>query len=317
MYARLNRALYFYQEIKIMPASFNYKHLHYFWMVAHEGSIAKASEKLHITPQTISGQLSILENSIGSDLFAREGRGLRLTETGRLVLKYADEIFDLGRELGHMLRGNAQVGPSEFIVSAASALPKTIVQKIIEPGLQIDQDISLTSREGPVENILADLAIHKVDMVLSDTPLTGALSIKAYNHRLGASSLTFFASKELTQKFKPGFPQSLNQAPMLLPTTQYAIRQSVDYWLSEHQIYPNVRGQFDDSALMKSFGQAGLGIFFMPTIIAEEVCRNFDVEIVGKIEEIKQTFYAISAERKVKHPAVAAICDTARTSLFV
>lgn len=300
-----------------MSASFNYKHLHYFWMIAHEGSIAKASEKLHITPQTISGQLSLLEGSIGSDLFTREGRGLRLTETGRLVLKYADEIFDLGRELRHMLRGNAQVGPSEFIVSAASTLPKTIVQKIIEPGLQIDQNISLTSREGPVENILADLALHKVDLVLSDTPLTGALSIKAYNHKLGASSLTFFANKELAQKFKTGFPQSLNQAPMLLPTTQYAIRQSVDYWLNEQQIYPNIRGQFDDSALMKTFGQAGLGIFFMPTIIAEEVCQNFNVEVVGKVEEIKQTFYAISAERKVKHPAVAAICDTARTSLFV
>jgi LysR family transcriptional activator of nhaA len=300
-----------------MAVNFNYKHLHYFWMVAHEGSIARASEKLHITPQTISGQLSLLEDNIGNSLFAREGRGLRLTETGRLVLGYADEIFDLGRELGDVLRGNPQIGPAEFIVSAASTLPKTIVQKIIEPGLQIDQDISLTSREGPVESILADLAIHKVDMVLSDTPLTGSLSIKAYNHKLGESSLTFFASKPLAEKYRSNFPHSLNHAPMLLPTSQYAIRRSVDYWFEEQGIYPDIRGQFDDSALMKSFGQAGLGIFFMPTIITEEVCFNFNVEIVGKVEAIKQTFYAITAERKVKHPAVAAICDTARTYLFV
>jgi LysR family transcriptional activator of nhaA len=300
-----------------LSISFNYKHLHYFWMVAHEGSIAKASEKLHITPQTISGQLSLLEDNVGSPLFTREGRGLRITETGRLVLSYADEIFDLGRELGDVLRGSPKLGPSEFIVSAASALPKTIVQKIIQPGLNINQDISLTSREGPVENILADLAIHKVDMVLSDTPLTGALSIKAYNHKLGESGLTFFAHQDLANKYKVNFPQSLNHAPMLLPTTQYAIRQLFNYWLSEQQIYPNIRGQFDDSALMKSFGQAGLGIFFMPTIIADEVCHNFNVEVVGQTKEIKQAFYAISAERKVKHPAVVAICDNARQSLFV
>jgi LysR family transcriptional activator of nhaA len=299
-----------------MTIKLNYKHLHYFWMVAHEGSIAKASEKLHITPQTISGQLSLLENSIGNCLFEREGRGLRLTETGRLVLGYADDIFNLGRELGDVLRGNPQLGPAEFIVSAASALPKTIVQKIIEPGLQIDQNISLTSREGPVESILADLAVHKVDMVLSDTPLTGSLSIKAYNHKLGESSLTFFAIKALAEKYRADFPRSLNHAPMLLPTSQYAIRRSVDFWFDENKIYPNIRGQFDDSALMKSFGQAGLGVFFMPTSIAQEVCFNFNVEIVGKVETLKQTFYAITAERKVKHPAVAAICDTARTLLF-
>lgn len=299
-----------------MYNSLNYKHLKYFWVVANEGSIAKASEKLHITPQTISGQLSLLEESLGNDLFEREGRGLKLTETGRLVLSYADEIFDLGRELTDVLRGVSAVGPSEFIVSAASTLPKTIVQKIIQPGLLIQQDISLTSLEGPVEMILADLAIHKVDMVLSDTPLTGALNIKAYNHLLGESGLTFFAAKSIAEQYKKKFPASLNGAPMLLPTPQYAVRQQIDYWLNEHQIYPLIRGQFDDSALMKSFGQAGLGVFFMPTIIADEVCQNFQVEIIGQTNEVNQKFYAISAERKVKHPAVSAICENARKSLF-
>jgi LysR family transcriptional activator of nhaA len=300
-----------------MRTSLNYKHLHYFWNVAHEGSIVKAGEKLHITPQTISGQLSLLEQSIGNALFEKDGRGLKMTETGRLVKRYADEIFYLGRELTDVLRGSPAIGPAEFIVSAASALPKTIVQKIIQPGLQIDQDISLTSREGPVEDILADLAIHKVDMVLSDIPLTGALSIKAFNHKLGESGLTFFAATHLAKQYIDNFPQSLNLAPMLMPTSQYAIRQQVDNWLSEREIYPIVRGQFDDSALMKSFGQSGLGIFFMPSIIADEVCKNFDVEIIGQLDEITQKFYAISAERKVRHPAVAAICDNARNTLFV
>ncbi|GAA6169486.1 transcriptional activator NhaR [Sessilibacter corallicola] len=299
-----------------MPDTMNYKHLHYFWVVAHEGSIAKASEKLHITPQTISGQLSLLEQRIGNALFEKAGRGLALTDTGRIVLRYADEIFELGRELGDVLRGAPVAGPSEFIVGAASALPKTIVYKIIEPALHLPHDISLTSREGPVDGMLADLAVHKVDMVLSDTPVTSAVSVKAYNHLLGESGLSCFAAPRLLKTYKKNFPQSLNNAPVLLPTPQYAIRQLIDGWLQEHNIYPVICGQFDDSALMKSFGQVGMGIFFMSSAIEEEICNNFNVRVVGRIDDVKQKFYAISAERKVKHPAVAAICDTARSALF-
>lgn len=299
-----------------MADAMNYKHLHYFWMVAHEGSITKASEKLHITPQTISGQLSLLEERIGNALFDKVGRGLQLTETGRLVLCYADEIFELGRELNDVLRGAPAVGPSEFIVGAASALPKTIVYKIIEPALHLPHDISLTSREGPVEAMLADLAIHKVDMVLSDTPVTNAISVKAYNHLLGESELSCFAAPRLAKTYQKNFPQSLNNAPVLLPTPQYAIRQLIDGWLQQHSIHPIICGQFDDSALMKSFGQTGMGIFFMSSTIEEEICSNFNVRVVGRIDEVTQKYYAISAERKVKHPAVAAICDSARTALF-
>ncbi len=299
-----------------MPDNINYKHLHYFWIVAHEGSIAKASEKLHITPQTISGQLSLLEDRIGNTLFDKVGRGLQLTETGRLVLRYADEIFELGRELNDVLRGAPAVGPSEFIVGAASALPKTIVYKIIEPALQLPQEVSLTSREGPVDAMLADLAIHKVDMVLSDTPVTNAISVKAFNHLLGESGLSCFAAPRLAKKYRKNFPQSLNNAPVLLPTPEYAIRQLIDGWLHQQDIHPIISGQFDDSALMKSFGQAGEGMFFMSSTIEEEICSNFNVRVIGKIDDIKQKYYAISAERKVKHPAVAAICDTARSSLF-
>lgn len=299
-----------------MYENINYKHLHYFWAVAHEGSIAKASEQLHITPQTISGQISLLEERIGSDLFNKLGRGLQLTETGHLVLKYADEIFALGRELGDVLRGTPSVGPSEFIVGAASALPKTVVYKIIEPALHIDQDIALTSREGPIESMLADLAIHKLDLVLSDTPINPALNIKAYNHFLGENSLTCFATPALARKLKKNFPQSLNHTPMLLPTNQYAVRHLIDSWMRDNGITPLVCGQFDDSALMKSFGQTGLGAFFMSTTIEQEICENFNVRVISRVKEMKQKFYAISAERKIKHPAVVAICDSARSALF-
>ena len=299
-----------------MNGSLNYKHLHYFWTVAKEGSIAKAAEKLHITPQTISGQLSLLEERIGSSLFIRDGRRLKLTETGRLVLRYADEIFELGRELSDVLRGAPEVGPSEFIVSAASALPKTVVYKVVEPVLRLPHDITLVCREGPIEVMLADLAINKVDMVLSDIPLTSALSIKAYNHFLGESGLSFFAAPRLAKRYKRNFPNSLDKAPLLLPTEQYAIRQLVDRWLQDLQIYPDIRGQFDDSALMKAFGQSGMGIFFMPSTIEEEVCRNFNVRVIGRTDQVVQKFYAISVERKVRHPAVAAICDIARSEIF-
>ncbi|MAZ66443.1 MAG: transcriptional activator NhaR [Kangiellaceae bacterium] len=299
-----------------MAENINYKHLHYFWVVAHEGSIAKASDKLHITPQTISGQLSLLEERIGNSLFYKAGRGLKLSETGHLVLRYADEIFELGRELSDVLRGAPAVGPSEFIVGAASALPKTIVYKIIEPALHLPQDISITSREGPVDVMLADLAIHKVDMVLSDMPITNSVSIKAYNHFLGESGLSCFAAPELANKLRPNFPQSLNHAPMLLPTSQYAIRQLIDGWLDKQGLCPLICGQFDDSALMKSFGQTGMGSFFMSSTIEEEICNNFHVEVVGRVPDVKQKYYAISAERKVRHPAVSAICDRARKALF-
>lgn len=299
-----------------MAENLNYKHLHYFWVVATEGSIARAADKLFITPQTISGQLSMLEERIGQPLFDRVGRRLRLTETGRLVLRYADDIFELGKELTDVLRGAPLVGTSEFIVSAASALPKTIVYKILEPALSLSQEVSLMCREGPVETILGELAVHEVDMVLTDTPLSSAFSIKAYNHYLGQSDLSFFAATSLIKNLKGPFPACLNEAPVLLPTKQNAIRQLFDKWCHDANIYPIIRGQYDDSALMKSFGKAGFGIFFMPSIIEDEVRETFGLEVIGRLSDIKQKFYAISAERKVTHPAVAAVCSTARDIIF-
>jgi len=294
----------------------NFKHLHYFWVVAHQGSIAKASQILNITPQTISGQLSLLEERFGNPLFEKEGRGLKLTDTGKLVLSYADEIFEIGNELSNVLRGESINGPTKLIVSSASGLPKTIVYKIIKPALRLPNPLNLVSLEGPIKSILADLAIHKVDLVLSDTPATTTRHSNLYNHFLGEAGLTFYAAANLLDKDEKKFPQCLHHAAILLPTRQYEVRQLVDRWLSQRNLTPRIYGEFDDSALMKSFGKAGLGVFFTPSTIEAEVCRDLNVSIIGRTDEIKQKFYAISAERRVKNPAITAIFDSARQSLF-
>lgn len=297
-------------------APLNYKHLYYFWTVAHEGSIAAASKTLHLTPQTISGQLTLLEARLDKALFKKQGRGLALTDVGATVLEYADEIFELGSELTDVLRGIPVVGSSEFIIGASSALPKTIVYKILEPALRLSHEVKMLCKEGPLESLLADLAVHKVDMVLSDSPVPSNFHVKAYNHALGECGISFFAVSDIVKRYKKGFPNSLTQAPMLVPTKQNAIRSSYENWIREMEISPKIVGEFDDSALMKSFGQAGHGIFFMSSLIEQEICRNFNVKVIGRTEEIRHSFYAISAERRIKHPAVQAICDTARSTLF-
>lgn len=299
-----------------MLGAINYKHLHYFWAVAHEGSIARASEKLHITPQTISSQLSSLEDRLGQELFERSGRKLKLTQGGRMVLRYADEIFELGRELSDVLRGEPAVGPVDFVVSAISVLPKTVVYKIIEPALNLPHDIRVTCKEGPIETVLSDLAMHKVDLVLADTPLATLFRINAYNHLLGESGLSFFAEPTQAKRLSKDFPRSLDGELLLVPSEQNAIRREFDHWLAERKIYPKIKGIFDDSSLLKAFGQAGLGVFFLPSIIEEEVCKNYGVRVIARTDEIKQSFYAISLERKIRHPAIAAICAKARGETF-
>lgn len=295
-----------------MNNQLNFKHLYYFWVTAEEGSIISASKRLNITPQTISGQISLLETRINNALFRKSGRNLQLTDTGQIVKRYADNIFSLGQELSDVLRGITASGPTEFIVAAASALPKATVYKILQPALTLGEDFVLTLTEGPVESILADLAVNKVDLVLSDTQFQSNIKIKAYNHFLGSSGVSVLAPEATAAHYKASFPKSLNDAPLLLPTRQYAIRKRFDAWLDTMEIRPNVRGQFDDSAVLKAFGEAGFGLFFVPTIVEVEVCRMHSVVPVGRIPEVKQDFYAISAERRVTHPAVAAICDQAR-----
>jgi LysR family transcriptional activator of nhaA len=290
----------------------NFNHLYYFWVVADEGSIVSASKRLNITSQTISGQISLLETRINNELFRKSGRNLQLTDTGQIVKRYADSIFALGQELSDVLRGITSTGPSELIVASASALPKATVYKILEPALAMEDDFVLTLTEGPVESILADLAVNKVDLVLSDTQVQSNLKIKAFNHFLGSSGLTVVAPKSLAQKYSKNFPQCLHKAPLLLPTRRYAVRSRFDHWLDAREIRPKIRGQFDDSAVMKACGEAGFGLFFVPQIVEDIVCKMHGVIPVGRIPEVKHDFYAISAERRVTHPAVAAICDQAR-----
>ena len=299
-----------------MANSINYKHLHYFWVVAREGSIASASRQLHITPQTISGQLSLLEESLGSELFEKKGRGLVMTEQGRITFRYAEEIFNLGNELSDVVRQGTQPGQLEFVVGILDCIPKTIAHKLLEPAFTISSNINIVCQEGSLEQILSELAIHETDLVLADMPLNSAYSIKAYNHILGKSDITFFASPELAKKYSKDFPNNLDGAPFLIPTQRSTIRRALDQWFNELGISPRIVGQFDDSALLKAFGQAGMGIFAMPQIIEKEVCRQFNVKIIGRTKTIQEEFYAISAERKIKHPAIVAICDSARDRLF-
>ena len=294
----------------------NYKHLHYFWVVAKQGSIARASDILHLTPQTISGQLSLLEEHLGEALFSRVGRNLQLTEIGRLVLSYADEIFSLGGELEEMLRNIPEDRPRVFKVGVVDIVPKSIAYRLLAPALALAEPVRIICREGSVESLLADLALHKVDMVLADSPIPSSINVRGFNHPLGDCGITFFATSKLARKLKKDFPQNLDGAPLLLPGEMTVVRNRVIEWLDNQHIYPRIVGEFDDSALMKAFGRTGTGVFIAPTPIAEEVKKQYGVVMIGETNQVREQFYAISVERKISHPAVAAITETAREWLF-
>ena len=297
-------------------AKLNYKHLRYFWVVAKEGSIAQASQILHLTPQTISGQLSQFEKSLGTKLFTRSGRNLVLTEAGRTALEYAEDIFLLGAELEDQLSSRPAGRPLRFSVGITDVIPKLIAHRLLEPALQLPEPVHIICREGKLDDLLADIAVHKLDMLLTDRLINPASNVRAFNHLLGECGTTFFATPELASHYRNNFPSSLKNAPILLPTRETAIRHTLDQWFDELQFHPTVIGEFDDSALMKAFGQAGVGVFTAPTAIENEVIRQYKVKIIGQTETVREQFYAISAERKLKHPAVVAIRDTARQQIF-
>lgn len=294
----------------------NYNHLQYFWAVAREGSIAKASETLHLTPQTISGQLKLLDDAVGQPLFNRVGRRLVLSDTGRTVYEYADEIFSVGAELANVVRGNHISGPTTLSVGIVSSMPKLIAERVVAPALTADQPVRVRCHEASLEQLLSELAVHKLDIVLSDQPLPGGLGLKAWNHQLGESGMSFFAQRKTGRRYRNRFPESLNEAPMLLPSQNSALRRRLDDWFDRHDLSPRIVGEFDDSALLKAFGEAGAGVFAAPTVIEEEICRMYRMAVVGQTDEITEHFYAISAERRLKHPSVVLITDTAREDLF-
>ncbi len=294
----------------------NYKHLHYFWVVAKEGGIARASERLHLTPQTISGQLSLLEEYLGISLFSRVGRNLALTETGRLVLSYADEIFSLGGELEELVHQLPASLPQTLRVGVVDVVPKSIAHRILAPALKMPEPVRMICRESSLDTLLAELAVHRLDIVLADRPIPSNVSTRGFSHKLGECAVSFFATEKLKKNLKGDFPQCLDRAPLLLPSSDNQLRSGIDQWLDKHRIYPRVVAEFDDSALMKVFGQEDAGIFIAPAAIEAEVTTQYRATCIGRVNEVKERFYAISVERRVSHPVVAAIMETARESLF-
>ena len=294
----------------------NYNHLYYFWVVANEGSVARSAAALHLMPQTISGQLRTLEGALGAKLFVRSGRNLVLTETGRLALDYADAIFRLGAEMEEVLEGRAGGRTLQFRVGIVDVVPKMIAYRLLEPALHLSEPVRIVAREGKLDALLADIAVHKLDMVLADTPMGATANVRAFNHLLGECGISFFAARPLAARYRERFPQSLQAAPILLPATNTALRGALMQWLDHLEIKPVIAGEFDDSALMNAFGQAGTGVFVAPTVTEAEIARQYEVEPIGRTDQVRERFYAISAERRLRHPAVLAISNAARGALF-
>jgi LysR family transcriptional activator of nhaA len=294
----------------------NYQHLFYFWHVVTEGSITAACEKLHLAQPTISGQLTVFEQAIGGKLFYKQGRKLQLTDTGRIVFHYAEEIFALGRELGNTLKGLPTGRALRLSIGIADALPKLVVYRLMQPVFQLPEPVQIYCYEDKFERLLNDITLQSIDLVLSDTPLTSSNNVNIFNHLLGESAVTVFASADLAAIYRPNFPRSLSGAPFLLPTNNTALRRSLDHWFDNENIRPNIQAEIEDSALIKTFGKGGMGLFVAPTIVESEIKRQYMVETVGSIESVKERFYAITVRRKLKHPAVTAILDNARDNLF-
>jgi LysR family transcriptional activator of nhaA len=294
----------------------NYHHLLYFWTTVREGSITKACRRLHLTQPTVSAQIRALEKSLKSTLFDRSGKTLALTDTGRMVYRYADEIFALGRELQDALHDRPRGQALRFAVGVADTLPKVLVHRLLAPAFEAGDDVRVTFIDGEPERLLAQLALHELDLVVSDYPASPRLGLKAFTHVLGECGVTFLATAGLARGIRKGFPGSLTGAPMLLPVGTSALRRSLDQWFDERDIHPRIVGEFSDSALLKAFGAAGDGVFAAPTAVEDEVLRMYGVRIVGREPGIRERFYAISVEKRLKHPAVVAISRAARTRLF-
>ncbi|WP_312538316.1 transcriptional activator NhaR [Achromobacter mucicolens] len=294
----------------------NYKHLRYFWTVAKAGSIARAAQQLQRTPQSISGQIQDLESALGTELFRRAGRGLELTDVGRHALLYADRIFTLGDELLDDLRERPARRALEFKVGVAEGMPKAMVYRMIEPALQLAEDVRLICREGRLPFLLADLAVHRFDMVIADRPMPSNLNVRGFSHLLGECGLTFFGSPQLLDTLPGTFPALLDQAPFLLPGEDAAIRPRLLRWFDEQDIRPRIVGEFDDSALMNSFGQTGTGLFVAPTATAAYLCKQYRVRAIGHAPAVEEQFYAITTDQRLEHPAVVALSRAAREDIF-
>ena len=295
----------------------NYHHLLYFWTVAREGGISKAAAKLRLSQPTISAQIRLLEDSLGERLFQRQGRGLVMTDVGRVVYRYADEIFGIGRELLETLRGRPPGRPLQLAIGIVNAVPKLIAYRLLRPAVESTEPVHVVCREDNAEQLTAQLATHALDVVIADTPAPPHVRVKVFNHLLGESDTAFFAPAPLASRLRRRFPRSLNEAPMILPTINAALRRGLEQWFEKEKIRPRTIGEFEDSALMKVFGQ-GAGVAFpAPAAIAADVCRLYGVRQIGRTSAVRERYYAISVERRLTHPGVLAITSAARDDLFV
>ena len=295
----------------------NYHHFHYFWLVVREGGVQPAAKRLRLTHSTVSAQLKQLEAALDQPLFDRSRRHLELTETGRLAYQYAEEIFGLGQEFLDALEQHGATGrPLRVTVGATGALPKVVVRQLLSPVFAIEQRVRLTLREDEHERLLALLATHELDVVLSDSPLAATSGIKAFNHVLGESGATFFAAASVKRAMKKPFPKSLNGHPFIAPLPDTSLGRGLARWFDTHEVRPEIVAEVQDSALIKALGQEGHGVFCLPTVIEEDVRRQFRVQIIGRTNDIRERFYAISPERRLRNPAVAAISEAARHTIF-
>jgi LysR family transcriptional activator of nhaA len=305
-------------EAKYRPRvnTLNYKHLHYFWMVAKEGGVGRAAERLHVTPQSISGQLRLLEESLGARLLRRAGRGVELTDTGRMVMEYAERAFGAGDDLLEALRSRRGGHQPVFRVGVSNVLGRSMAFSMLQPALSIAEPPRLVCREGRLGDLLGELALHRLDMVLSDRPMDTTVSVRGFNHQLVDSGVTVLAAPALQRRLKGRFPQCLDGAPWLLQGEDSAVRPRLERWFEASGIRPRVVAEFDDTALLKAFAQGGIGVFAASALVAPEICASFGVKPVGDVDEVREQAFAISVERRLTHPAVVAISDAARRSEY-
>lgn len=295
---------------------FNYRHLFYFWRTASEGGIAKAARGLDVSPSTVSEQLRLLEGDLGVSLFVRVGRGIALTEPGKLVLQFATDVFTAGRNLERSLADGAAAKAVTLQVGVADALPKTVVVKLLEPILKLESDVSIRCVDGPPRELHARLALHELDLVLSDAPVDHSVGVKAFAHFLGACGCSFFAPPAVAKQIRGPFPQCLDGAPLILPGPGGTLRLAIDHWLSQVGVRPTIRGEFADSALLKSFGARGLGVFPAPSVVENEVAAQFRVKLIGRTDDVRDQFFLISHEKRLRNPLLALVANSAREQLF-
>jgi LysR family transcriptional activator of nhaA len=294
----------------------NYHHLLYFWLVAKKGSVVQASAELRLAQPTVSAQVRALEHSLGEKLFNRVGKRLVLTDVGHVVFRYAEEIFSIGAELQHALKGRPSHRPLKLVVGVADVVPKLVTLKLLEPVLHLTEAVRLVCLEDKSDRLLAELSRHALDVVITDAPAGSSVKVRAYNHLLSESPIVFCGVKRLASRYRREFPQSLNDAPMLLPSENTMLRRSLNQWFETNDLRPKIIGEFEDSALLKVFGQKGIGVFPAPAVIEKEVNRQYGVCRVGVIYGVTERFYAVSIERKLLHPAVIAVNEAARRKLF-